>query len=600
MEKRNFTNESLNNSMKTTEKIHYLGDLRIIGQVVETLSSSNILGYVIMTEKTQNFKMYTVNQTKSLLTRFKFVNAKLEGNEIVNTECAMNRMPKFDKNMRVIGNHGIIVLGEIVDGNNKIGYRAMDTNAQIVDIDEQELVALYNHGVRLLNAKVVRRENKSTISAIKSEFTKIEKKTLREFKPKTSPGLAWRKQMHAKKLKEIYYPNVVVALFTKRNQIFTDTIYARDNSRGSRYAASYVDLDRELIIAVKEIFSADPNSDKIHVSENDSKIFVKLKSLNHNSKLGNVNGQYIRHNTNDEIFMSAIAQFILNDGDRALKIFNRILKKSEFNVSLDRAKAFIESGYASDNFKNFYKNVEHSIENRKHIPEVTDRDRQKMFKTTTFTKAEEVAQLGFAITESNDGFLYKTLTGGKKTLSWLGRYIDDYSNLKSKARCLGDLYAVAVLDYIKMEGHDRIRISEEDCIASIEAIIAISLIYDSPVMKEYLKNENVQRWLHQECNIDTSIFNELNSTEYKLPEELKLYYASGFNVFLNDNEYRQYKYKHAHLTHAEYINYRNLGPRHQIKHPLITDDLASIINMVTSDNCNAENIDRIIGKLRFF
>lgn len=35
------------------KKIHYLGDLRIVGQVVENFSDKEPIGYVVMTEKTQ-------------------------------------------------------------------------------------------------------------------------------------------------------------------------------------------------------------------------------------------------------------------------------------------------------------------------------------------------------------------------------------------------------------------------------------------------------------------------------------------------------------------------------------------------------------------
>lgn len=129
-----FKNETLGNNSNTREKIHYLGDLRIVGQVVENLSDKEPIGYVVMTEKTQQFKMYTVGQTMVLLQKFKFVNADIQNGKIVNTECSMERMPKFNTNMQVVGNHGIIILGEIVDGTSKIGYRAMDTNARVVDL----------------------------------------------------------------------------------------------------------------------------------------------------------------------------------------------------------------------------------------------------------------------------------------------------------------------------------------------------------------------------------------------------------------------------------------------------------------------------------
>lgn len=105
-----------------------------------------------MTEKTQQFKMYTVGQTMVLLQKFKFVNADIQNGKIVNTECSMERMPKFNTSMQVVGNHGIIILGEIVDGTSKIGYRAMDTNARVVDLSEDDLLKC---SMPIINAKIL-------------------------------------------------------------------------------------------------------------------------------------------------------------------------------------------------------------------------------------------------------------------------------------------------------------------------------------------------------------------------------------------------------------------------------------------------------------
>ena len=72
--------------------------------------------------------------------------------------------------------------------------------------------------------------------------------------------------------------------------------------------------------------------------------------------------------------------------------------------------------------------------------------------------------------------------------------------------------------------------------------------------------------------------------------------ASGFNVWYRDD----YKYKHKYLSEAEIINYRQLGVRHNIRHEMLQGELASIVNIVTSENCSASLIEENIGKLRFF
>jgi len=63
-------------------------------------------------------------------------------------------------------------------------------------------------------------------------------------------------------------------------------------------------------------------------------------------------------------------------------------------------------------------------------------------------------------------------------------------------------------------------------------------------------------------------------------------------VFLKDN----YKYTKLHLQQADYINYRQLGLSHCIKHELIQGELSSIINMYCE--CDASTVDMLIGKMR--
>ena len=123
-------------------------------------------------------------------------------------------------------------------------------------------------------------------------------------------------------------------------------------------------------------------------------------------------------------------------------------------------------------------------------------------------------------------------------------------------------------------------------------LIAIAYMYSSQSVKQFV--EDYKSGL-ESFGINIPDFDELSTTDYKLSPEINMYYASGFNVFLNDNADYCYKY----LKEATLINYRQLGVTHNIKHEKLQGELASIVNMITSDACTAELIEDNIGKLRF-
>ena len=53
------------------------------------------------------------------------------------------------------------------------------------------------------------------------------------------------------------------------------------------------------------------------------------------------------------------------------------------------------------------------------------------------------------------------------------------------------------------------------------------------------------------------------------------------------------------IKNAKYINYRQLGIRHTIKHKLLQDELASIVNMFTNLSYDTDVLESVIGELRF-
>ena len=616
-----FQNESFNNQMNQTEKVHYLGDLRIIGQVVNKLEDKEPIGYVIMTEKTQKFKMYTVSQTISLLQKFKFVNAALENGRVVNTECAMTRLPKFNTKMTVIGNTGILILGEIRDGNTKIGYRAMDTNAKIIDINEDELLKLASTGIKLLNAKIVNKGSKEVVSGIKQEFTKIEKSKLAQLNvnnKKERKEQVWIKHKHTDKWFNDILPNILVKAFTNRGNLLTDKAYARERNDSS---IKYLDVYRETKIILKEIYT-----DKygIKLTDEDKDLLKKITKLRHKDCIrsgdyanASNKSEYMKLIADTDLYFILLAQFVLNNKDTKEKVEYKCInylrrlvvtssKVNDIKESLNKLK---NTGLLSRNSNHIVCALLNAIEIRiDTVQKIVRSSIYTKFTTTTFTTAEDMAQLGFTISEANRDYEYKTKTNNNKTLLYLGDIIyDDYEKLKGMSRCLGDLASIAYIEKLiskygdlkDSEGYaEHYNMKKSDIRAVIEIIIAIAYMFNSLPMKNYVEHIKSKELDELGIQID---YDEIANTDYKLPKEIVMYYSSGFNVFLNDNKYlpafRQYKKEH--LVNAELINYRQLGIKHNILHPLLQDELASIVNMVTSNECDTKTIERLIGQLRY-
>lgn len=159
--------------MANIERIGYKGELRIVGLIVG--NNNEELGYLIMNEKNKSFKPYTVEQTKWLLQKFKFSNAEYNAKEdkLVNTECAMSRLIKFNSNLQPLENTKAMVLGKITTNGKCSGFRILSPKGVVVDVSEKECLALVDKGIDIVNAKLVNKDNTRYISAIKEEFTSI-------------------------------------------------------------------------------------------------------------------------------------------------------------------------------------------------------------------------------------------------------------------------------------------------------------------------------------------------------------------------------------------------------------------------------------------
>ena len=161
------------NKPKTREKVEYRGDYRIVG-LLEV--NGKHAGYVLADTKTYQIKLFTITQTTELLKQAKFENAELTANGIVNTECSMDRLMRFNQQGAVIANKGVTILGRIVDDKEgTIGFRVLNQEGHVVNLRAEDLVKAVKHSnLYVVNGKSVATGDSTFISAIRGSFKRIE------------------------------------------------------------------------------------------------------------------------------------------------------------------------------------------------------------------------------------------------------------------------------------------------------------------------------------------------------------------------------------------------------------------------------------------
>lgn len=588
------SNNKLSGTGKNNIKVRYLGELRIVGLIVNDINSKEPIGYLIMTERSKKFRGYTDEQTKNLLKRFKFVNAILKDNEVIITECSKQRLNKFDKNLTPLGKTGIIILGEIIENNRKVGYQALDCNGVIANLTEKALIDYSLHG-NLINAKVVSNKDKKYISAIKGEFTKIEVTPNKEINKQTKETEAskTRKMQHALKIRKYLTTELILKMYKSKNLI-PKKLYNKSGDKKQGYTSIF-NTDKETKIIFKEIIT---KQNKFDIDAEDKEVLNNIiNNMPHNNKLGEPSKE-------DQLYICAIGQFILTNGEIYTKNITNIarnLTKYEIkHIDESLAAEFIESEFAIKEMKQFHRDLKYQlgILNNKNKNRTSYKN-SKAFSTASFTTTNDIAQLGFAISEKDKNIRFTTDSGFHKTLLYLGDIIPEsiYKNIVQKSRCLGDILCIAYIEKIKSrreEGNNWYsRLSQEEYKQTLALLITIAYMFNSQAMKTYVElNKSALNKLG--INID---YDSIAGINYKFSKEIIMYYESGFNVFLSDNEY--YKYASEHLRNAKIINYRQLGVTHTIEHPSLVNEFASTILTVAPEIITDNFVVSNIGSLRF-
>lgn len=650
-----------------SEKIEYRGKFRIIGQIVDTRNNNKLIGYLLLNEQTYTFKAFSISQIKTLLGKFKFVNAELKNGIIVNTEKAthgdkisensFDKLPSYNSRLGLIsGEKKFMVLGRVIentsvtdddDGIEVTKFRVLDANLHIVELDENQLAIYSNKGFTCVNGKFVNRQvkikdsktkgaqvvDKCIVSSLKGEFPVISKdkvkQTVDDIKKKSTDidnkdnGLdddfektddekkaeEYRHQMHINKLIKASPKMISYGM----GLAYGDIGYKRrDGQEGFRYRpVHYRNAEKKWYfkqdarIEAQEIFSK-------HIKDAKNKELLKK----HWENLKNENKM-----TNETYY--GIAQFFLylpNVYEEALNYAKKYPRKIQYYL-VDQKKSTPYSELKKKNLlcnryleleKELIQYAEEKYGKKKSKPEgralrVLDDN------VLNFKKSSEIAELGFCISEKNDGYKYTTKDGHYFTLKYIGKDIENYDKYYNLATSFGDLYTIKVMEIclkaLKSNDYYRIKV----ILNYLEIFSVLLSIYNPKLYKVYLKRireefksaveisnskdlflkdrikEDLKFVYAHLKNLDTG-----KDVDYKLDSKIDIYYKSGYTSFYSDIKTDLVDGK------EKVINYRaKYGTKFNIKHPLLQSELVPILSVLTSERIETKSIEKEIGRLHW-
>lgn len=609
-----FINDSLGNS-KNEHRINRgsnPGELRIIASIVD--DKKVIIGYVIMVEKTGKIKPYTLGQTAALLQTFGFINALLDNGEIIILDSSKERLPKFNKMMRLItsGISYIIIRNELVENKKLSKYRVVvitDEGLNPVDMAESQLILLASRdNYKLVNAKCVKHGNKMIVSAIRGQFGMVDLDAEKKLKEKRkaiketndgaysglSPEEKYRRSHHLKTIQNF------AAYF------WAQTLYYKNNGNANKLSKitwqvtpNKIKPEKELEILLEEDLALRPNLK--------SQVEV-LRKLIVNNKVPFI------------VRASAIFQYYYEP--------KRIKLEDISKASIKYAELLKELGVATPNTLDIIEKVR-SGQGAESWGFVTREEREarkpKEFEQFTFRTAKDIAQLGFAITKENGGLSFKTDSNSIYKLKFIGEYVPNYAMYKHRCNSFGDLMSLAVIDKsyqdilkYKYDGDDYY----DDCILSgkdsklreytarIEIALCMLAFYNYDLAKDfyygYIKTHYDIMDKTRGIGIDFDKFVDL-SEDLKNCTDLKLYYSSGYNVVINNSKYSdnfsriRASWKVPYLRDSMIVNVRRALKI--TERAYIDRDIESNITSIITTNAlksMAVDIEAVFGVVRRF
>lgn len=608
----------------TREVCKYKGKFRIIGIItgspvyiknidVNDAKYANHLTFIVLSEEDGVFKNCDMNLTKSLLRTFKFSNAELVpgpkgGSTIKITECAVSRIPQYVQ----CGRYGrelqllytidslvsyVTILARLFENDKFTGFRILNNrNMKIMDVTDKQLMHMVDNGTYLVNGKVVRSRTTGDmyISAIMSEFSQVHlDNNSKSYSKETARKLACREYIYSLKRVKLkkwscHVLRKSIGLQDRMTRYYTSTFL--------RFEDGIIYVPKVIKVLMTEVVTPEIIN---KMTEKDKALYAGLLTKVRDDRTFKdpvVIDKRMPDPKGAVLWAIIACQFILYDEEVYKEVTSAGCYRSD-GIDETFVKALVDKGLCTEIFMNLVNKKKAFVPYKK--PEYTGK--LKEFNQTEFKKTRQIAELGFAISIDNDGIEYEKEVGGTIKLKYIGKWVDEFSDYKAIASSFGDVCVLAQIG----RTIDAKYFSDEEKAVRIEVMLAIMAIYRPDIVRKFIKNNR-----YCLSNYLDGILPGLASipvdkrVDFGLSSELKVYYESGFNVFLSDHDIQgydnlpHYKYHRKGLVDAEYINYRSLGNMHVIGHPMLYEELAPVVNMMTSSKCTMKDIERCIGNLR--
>ena len=634
-----------------SEKIEYRGKFRIIGQIIDTQKSNKLIGYLLLNEQTYMFKAFSISQIKALLSKFKFVNAELVDGNIVNIEKAIHgtkvsensfdKLPSYNSRLKLVSDgNKFMVLGRVIENDDDdedseiVKFRIIDANLHIVELDESQLATFSNNGFTCVNGKFVNRQvkvkdpktkstqvvDKCIVSSLKGEFPIISKEKVKDTiedlkkKPDKDGNVFdddFEKTEDEKKAEEYRHKQHIEKLIKMSPMMLTygmglaygDISKSRKEGQdGFRYRAVHYRTSEK-----KWYFKQDA---RIEVQE----IFSKyIKDVKNKALLKKHWDNLVKENkmTNETYY--GIAQFFLyipGVYEETIKLASRYPRKIKyFLIEQKKSTPYLElknKNLLCNRYLELEKELIQMVEEKTPKKEIKEKSKRYIDDSIVkFKKASEIAELGFCISEKNDGVKYTTKDDRYFTLKYIGKYIEDYEKYYELATSFGDLYTIKKMEeLLKYVNKDSAMQHFDSALKYIEVFAILLSIYNPKLFKTYLKKLRVYfknlvetpGFEQEKRDVIKFVYSYLKNldigkdVDYKLDSKVDVYYRSGYTCFYSDEESEKDKI----------INYRaKYGTKSNIKHSLLQTELVPILSILTSDRCSTESIEKYIGRLHW-
>ena len=136
-----------------------INNARLVGLIYEQ-TGKLLMGYKIFIENDMKIYDIPTYMLRDLLKRCRVININFKDKDIVCTECALSRLPRYvyieeSKQIVPASNNSIYVLGKIYQDKKLVAYRVIANNASIVDVPLKVLKENYDKGYNYVNVHYV-------------------------------------------------------------------------------------------------------------------------------------------------------------------------------------------------------------------------------------------------------------------------------------------------------------------------------------------------------------------------------------------------------------------------------------------------------------